>query len=200
MKACERCHRIAIGRNYDRVSIARATVGLIFVYLPILFLPFILAAAGLIYIHLRMMGAQQLKTLRDFLPTPGSHRYGFATQIRFAGAPRLAVWVRMKTFWMFNCTWYCPVSVATLEWTTYLVKTVENWWCPFYHDKKANYMVAAIDRSYWHTADNIGQLHRDDRDSPIFSDRGDPPAAETDAPDASPDREAAPGPRDRRRA
>lgn len=170
MKACENCNRIRINQPYRKISKPRAFVGLIFVYLPILFLPFILLAATLVYIHLRMMGAENLKSLRDFLPAKESHRYSRKSQILYNNAPRAAFWARSRTFWLFNCTWYCPFSVGTLEWTTYLVKTVENWWCPFNHARKEMYKDASIDGSYWHNDANIDLLHPDDRDNPIFSD------------------------------
>ena len=50
-------------------------VGLPFVYLPILTMPFILLGGLMVYVHLRIMGARDLKTLRDFLPPWESHRY-----------------------------------------------------------------------------------------------------------------------------
>ena len=171
MKACESCSRIQINKPYRKISKLRAFVGLIFVYLPIIFLPFILIAAALIYIHLRLMGAQNLKTLKDYLPERSTHRYSYKTQITYKNAPRLAFWARTKTFWLFNCTWYCPFSVGTLEWFTYLVKTVENWWCPFNHARKDEYANASIDVSYWHNTANLDQLHPDDRTNPIFSDQ-----------------------------
>jgi hypothetical protein len=36
-----------------------------------------------------------------------------------------------RLYWILNCTWYCPVSVGLFEWHAYLVKLIENWWCPF---------------------------------------------------------------------
>ena len=151
MKACENCDRIQIGRNFAQISKTRTFIGLFFVYLPIIFLPFLLLAAATVYLHLRLMGAQNLKTLGSYLPDRASHRYSRKNQIVYRDGPKPAFWSRTKVFWLFNCTWYCPFSVATLEWSTYLVKTVENWWCPFTHDRKENYDIAAIDSSYWHT-------------------------------------------------
>jgi hypothetical protein len=31
-----------------------------------------------------------------------------------------------KLFWILNCTWYCPYSVALFEWHAYMVKIVET--------------------------------------------------------------------------
>ncbi len=103
-KACAHCDRITIGGNYDRVSPWRVLVGLPFVYLPVLVMPFILLGGALVYIHLRMMGASDLKTLRDFLPDWDSHRYHYKTQIVKQDIHPWARWARARFFWVFNCT------------------------------------------------------------------------------------------------
>ena len=136
-KACASCTRVDIGVHYAKVSPWRVFVGLPFVYLPILVMPFILLGGGLIYVHLRLMGAQNLKTLRDFLPAWDSHRYSYKTQIVKNDCHPLARWARARAYWIFNCTFYCPFSVASLEWTSYLTKVVEIWWCPFGHAYEA---------------------------------------------------------------
>jgi hypothetical protein len=169
-KACAHCDRITIGGNYDRVSPWRVLVGLPFVYLPVLVMPFILLGGALVYIHLRMMGASDLKTLRDFLPDWDSHRYHYKTQIVKQDIHPWARWARARFFWVFNCTLYCPFSVASLEWVTYLTKAVENWWCPFGHARKEAYASAAIDASFWHVSRDVAQLHPEDRDNPIWND------------------------------
>ncbi len=56
-----------------------------------------------------------------------------------------------------------------LEWAAYLVKLVENWWCPFAHGTKHAYADAAIDYSYWHIAETAGDLHPDDRNNPVWN-------------------------------
>ena len=59
---------------------------------------------------------------------------------------------------------------------TYLVTIVENWWCPFHHDKKSEYADAAIDQSYWHIYEvERAKLHPDDRDNAIWNDDLDKP-------------------------
>ncbi len=68
MKACEGCQRVRIGVPFQKVSAPRTFVGVLLIYLPILFMPFILMAALLTYLHLRMMGARDIKPLGDFLP------------------------------------------------------------------------------------------------------------------------------------
>ena len=72
-KACQSCTRIEIGRPFQAVSRARVFFGLFFVYAPIVLLPVFVLSALLVYAHLRLMGAQNLKTLRDFLPEWQSH-------------------------------------------------------------------------------------------------------------------------------
>ena len=168
-KACESCSRVDIGINYRKVSPWRVALALPFVYLPVLVMPFVLLGALLVYAHLRIMGAQNLKTLRDFLPAWDSHRYKYKTQIVKHDIHPLAAWARTRAYWVFNCTLYCPLSVATLEWTTYLTKVVENWWCPFGHAQKHNYADAAIDYSFWHISKDAGALHPDDRDNAIWN-------------------------------
>lgn len=170
MRACQNCDRIIISRRYMRHRKTRTMAGMIFVYIPILFLPFILISAWSVYLHLRITGAENLKTLGDFLPDRASHRYSYKTQITFKGGAKAAIWSRTRAFWIFNCTWYCPFSVGLLEWFAYLVKAVENWWCPFGHARVDAYAGSSIDRSYWHDAANLDQLHPDDRDNPIFAD------------------------------
>ena len=72
--------------------------------------------------------------------------------------------------WIFNCKVYCPLSVALLRYAVYLVKIVENWWCPFTHERKEEYADGAIDYSYWHIyPETKALLHPDDRDNPIWN-------------------------------
>lgn len=168
-KACASCARVDIGVRYKKVSPWRVFLSLPFVYLPILAMPFVLAGAGLVYIHLRLLGAQNLKTLRDFLPAWESHRYSYKTQIVKNDIHPLARWARMRAYWIFNCTFYCPFSVASLEWANYLTKVVEIWWCPFGHAQKPNYAGSAIDYSFWHVSKDVAQLHPEDRENPIWN-------------------------------
>ena len=169
MKTCESCQRVQIGLPSLKVSTLRAFVGTFFIYLPILFMPVIIMTALLVYIHLRMMGALDIKPLTDFLPDWKSHRYRYKSQIVYGAGPKIAFWQRTRAFWFFNCTLYCPLSVGFLEWTAYLVKLVENWWCPFAHGTKHAYSDAPIDYSYWHIAETVKDLHPDDRNNPIWN-------------------------------
>lgn len=169
MKACQNCNRVVIAAEYAKISPVRVFFGLIFIYGPVVFLPFILLAAFLVYVHLRMMGAKDLKTLGAFLPDRDTHRYKYKTQIVSNRGPKPAFWTRGRAYWIFNCTWYCPFSIGVLEWFTYLVKVVENWWCPFAHSRKPHYADAAIDFSYWHNPVDAGKLHPADRVNPIWN-------------------------------
>ena len=169
LKACHNCDRIHIGQGFRDASPLRAFFGLFFVYAPIFVLPFVLIGGCLVYIHLKIMGATNLKTLRDFLPDWKSHRYQYKTQIVKEDVYQYAFWARLRAYWIFNCSIYCPLSVAILEWTAYLTKAVENWWCPFHHGKKNEYSNARLDYSYWHISKDIEKLHPEDRQNTIWN-------------------------------
>ena len=97
MRTCEgQCERVSIYRSNLEMSAARVFFGLFFIYLPVLVYPIILVSAGLVYVHLRLMGAQRVKTLRDFLPAWQSHRYRYKAQIVPKNPPRLAFWSRTR--------------------------------------------------------------------------------------------------------
>ena len=75
-----------------------------------------------------------------------------------------------KLYWILNCTWYCPVSVAVFEWHAYMVKIVENWWCPFTHEKKEGYSNAKIDKSFWNIYPEYAfKLNPEDINNPIWN-------------------------------
>jgi hypothetical protein len=174
MKACDTCsNRVEIGKNHNNMSVARRLIGLFFVYLPIVTLPFVFASAYMTYFHLWLVGAKNVKKFSDYLPAKESHRYTMKNQITMKPSFGLSL-SQYKLYWILNCTWYCPVSVAVFEWHTYLVKLVENWWCPFAHDKKENYSNAKIDKSFWHIyPHDIVKLAKEDRDNPIWNDEAD---------------------------
>ena len=174
MKACESCSscRVEIGANYQQKSVLSRAIGMVFVYLPILTLPFVILSAYLTYYHLRLIGAKNLKTWADFSPNRATHRYELKSQITMNPSFKLSA-SQSKLFWMFNCTWYCPYSVSLFEWHAYLVKIVENWWCPFAHNRKEDYAEGAIDKSFWHLdpQDRL-KLHPDDRKNLIWNEEG----------------------------
>jgi len=174
MKACDSCSgRAEIGKNHNKVPVLQRTIGLLFVYLPILTLPFVFLSAYLTYCHLKLIGGENIKTLSDFLPARSSHRYTLKNQITMDGSFKLSL-AQSKLYWILNCTWYCPVSVALFEWHAYLVKLVENWWCPFTHEKKESYNNAKIDKSFWHIyPEDAIKLEPEDRDNEIWNDSND---------------------------
>jgi hypothetical protein len=173
MKACESCSscRVEIGAHHKNVSVPVRAVGIILVYLPLFTLPFVIASAYFTYFHLRMVGAKNVKTWSDFMPDRASHRYNLKNQITMDGSFGISP-SQSKLFWILNCTAYCPYSVALFEWHAYLVKIVENWWCPFGHNRKdsGDYNEGAIDKSFWHIypGDSV-KLHQDDLNNPLWN-------------------------------
>ena len=175
MKACEQCaaDRIEIGANHKQMSILSRTIGIILVYLPIFTLPFVIASAYSTYYSMVFCGAKNLKKWGDFIPAKDSHRYSLKDQITMDGSFKFS-FAQSRLYWIINCTLYCPYSVALLEWHAYLVKAVENWWCPFSHKNKDNYKNASIDQSFWHIYPaEVVKLHEDDKSNPIFTDEHD---------------------------
>lgn len=177
MKKCESCgpldpeaSRVCIGKNNKEISGIQRFFGVWLIYLPILTLPFVLLSAYISYIHLRLMGAKNIKPLKSFLPDKKSFRYTMASQIVMEPGYKLSP-TQTKIFWVINCTWYCPFSTGLFEWHAYLVKLVENWWCPFHHSRKnEHYREGAIDQSFWHIfPEDIGKLEAEDRDNPIWN-------------------------------
>jgi hypothetical protein len=64
------------------------------------------------------------------------------------------------------------MSVALFSYAAYLVKIVENWWCPFAHNRKLNYADGAIDMSFWHVdPEELIKLDRADKNNPIWNEK-----------------------------
>ena len=161
---------VELGKNYvKRPLFLRVIIGLPLIYIPILVsMPFVLLGATLVRWHLWCLGAKNMKGYWDFVPTWVSHRYIYKTQP--VSSKKLIAFGRYKWFWIFNCKVYCPMAVALLRYTVYLVKIVENWWCPFTHSRKEEYADAKIDYSYWHVKKERNEiLHPADRDNPIWN-------------------------------
>lgn len=163
--------RVQIGSSFDETPRWKFLAGVPLIYVPILvgIVPVILCAV-LVRTHLRMVGARNLKSYwKDFVPSWASHRHTRKNQIvsdrLIAKYGFLAVITRSKLFWIFNCKLYCPLSVALLNYLLYLVKVVEQWWCPFGHDKKHAYADAPIDKSFWHVNGDESLLHPHDREN-----------------------------------
>lgn len=177
MKACENCGspnsetaRVVIGDDYREKSMLNQLAGVLLIYVPILTLPFVFFSAWVTYTHLKLVGAKNIRPFKSFLPDRQSHRYTLKSQIVMEPGYKLSP-TQSKLYWILNCTMYCPVSVAAFEWHAYLVKLVENWWCPFQHSRKnTNYRDGAIDKSFWHIyPEDIGKLDPADRDNPIWN-------------------------------
>jgi hypothetical protein len=169
-KTCEACGCVSIAGNFKDVGFVRSVSAFVLIYVAILgFVP-LLIFAELMYWHLKLIGAENVRRLRDFLPPRHSYRYSLKSQIVFDKSLFL---LRRKLFWIFNCSYYCPYSVALLDWMAYLAKLVENWWCPFAHGKKIAYASSAIDRSFWHVyPSEAAKLHPDDLTNPLWNNDG----------------------------
>jgi len=164
--------RVRIGDNYVRQPFWKIIVGVPFIYLPIITtVPFVIIGVFLIKVHLKFVGGMEIKSYWDFVPSWLSHRYANSDQpIRNISRYHPA---HYRLFWILNCKHYCPMSVALFKYTAYLVKIVENWWCPFVHDQKKTYAESAIDRSFWHVdPEEIVKLDPDDRQNLIWNEAG----------------------------
>jgi len=171
MKACDSCsRRVEIGKNHRKQNVILRSIGTPLVYLPILIVPFVILSAYICYFHLRLSGGKNIKKWSDFIPDRATHRYDLKSQVTMDPTFKLSA-SQSKLYWIFNCTWYCPYSVALFEWHAYLVKVIENWWCPFGHERKNTaYKEAAIDKSFWHIyPDDAVKLNEEDLNNPIWN-------------------------------
>ena len=164
--------RVIIGSNFDKQPIWKKFIGVPLIYLPIITtIPFVLVGVLLVKIHLKFVGGMNIRSYWEFVPTWISHRYRLDNQIVYSTG---AAWYNLRAcrfYWIFNCKLYCPLSVALFRYASYLVKIVENWWCPFAHDQKESYREGAIDKSYWHLhAEELQRLHFEDRENTIWND------------------------------
>lgn len=163
--------RVIIAQNFKAQSFWKIFLGVPLIYLPILLtVPFVILCIFLIKSHLKLMGAKNIQPYWDFVPSWISHRYQYHDQITYNSGAKWHNLRAYRWYWIFNCKLYCPLSVALFRYSTYLVKIVENWWCPFHHEKKCEYAEAAIDQSYWHLfPQERDRLHPDDRDNAIWN-------------------------------
>jgi hypothetical protein len=164
--------RVRIGCNYIRQPLWKVILGVPLIYLPIITtVPFVVMGVLLIKTHLKYVGGMEIKSYWDFVPARGSHRYADNEQ------PTINIpWfhpAHYRLFWILNCKRYCPMSVALFRYMVYLVMIVENWWCPFAHDRKQEYAEGAIDKSFWHVDPaEIVKLHPADRQNPVWNEEG----------------------------
>ena len=164
--------RVKIGCNYEKQPLWKVIFGVPLIYLPIITtVPFVVMGVFLIKTHLKYVGGMDIKSYWDFVPDWLSHRYKNAEQPTI-NISRFNL-AHYRCFWIFNCKLYCPLSVALFTYALYLVKIVENWWCPFTHDKKREYTISAIDKSFWHVdPEELKKLHPDDDQNPIWNEKG----------------------------
>ncbi len=163
--------RVIIGNNFLQQPRWKVFIGVPLIYLPLITtVPFAILGVLLVRMHLKFVGGTNIKSYWDFVPEWISHRYQYNNQIVYHTGSK---WYNLRVFplyWIFNCKLYCPLSVALFRYLAYLVMIVENWWCPFNHDKKSNYCDSAIDKSYWHLHDNEkALLHPEDLNNSIWN-------------------------------
>jgi hypothetical protein len=163
--------RVMIGENFRNQAFWKVIIGAPLIYLPIFFsIPFVVISVFFLKSHLRLMGAENIRPYWDFVPDWVSHRYRYHNQITYSTGAKWHNLRAYRWYWIFNCKLYCPLSVALFRYVSYLVKIVENWWCPFDHSQKVEYAEGAIDKSYWHLyQQEKKRLHPDDRENPIWN-------------------------------
>jgi len=163
--------RVQIGKNFEKQPTWKVRIGVLLIYLPLIItVPFVLLGILAVRGHLKLVGATGIRPFWDFVPTWITHRYIYKDQIVYETGTNWMHWESYRFYWIFNCKIYCPLSVALFKYMAYLVQIVENWWCPFEHDKKAEYKDSAIDKSYWHIYEKErSMLHPDDRENPIWN-------------------------------
>ena len=163
--------RINIGHNFLTQAGWKIIIGVPLIYIPLITtIPFVAIGVLLVRMHLHFVGARNVKSYWEFVPDWISHRYQYHNQIVYHTG---AKWYNLRAsrwYWVFNCKLYCPLSVALFRYASYLVMIVENWWCPFDHDKKSCYSDGAIDLSYWHIHEAEKQkLDPEDLNNPIWN-------------------------------
>jgi hypothetical protein len=163
--------RVVIGSNYASQPAWKRAVGVPLIYIPLLVtMPFVALGVLLVQTHLRFVGGMNIRPYRDEIPVGASHRYRLRDQITYATDARWYNLRAQRWYWIFNCKLYCPLSVGLFDYAAYLVKIVENWCCPFDHDRKPTYREGAIDKSYWHLHETERRkLHPQDLDNPIWN-------------------------------
>jgi len=132
MKVCDQCNvagkpedRVQFNSSYKKKPLAYKLVCVHLIYLPLLSIPFVIVNGALIALYLKMAGAKDYKSYRSFLPDRQSHRYNLKNQVTKATSNRFNP-ISTKLFWILNCTWYCPYSVALFEWHAQLMTMMET--------------------------------------------------------------------------
>lgn len=163
--------RVRVGSNYLKQPSWKLFLGIPLIYFPLITtIPFLLVGIVLIKTHLKWVGGMNIRSYWDFVPAWASHRYEYNNQITYSTNSSWHNLRAYRFYWVFNCKLYCPLSVALFRYAAYLVKIVENWWCPFGHDKKIEYSESAIDKSYWHLHQaEREKLHPEDLNNPTWN-------------------------------
>lgn len=165
-------NRVIIGSNYEKQPFWKMILGVPLIYLPIMTtVPFVVIGILLVKTHLKYVGGMNIKPYWAFVPEWVSHRHANRDQ------PTINIskfnLAHYRFFWIFNCKYYCPFTVALFSYAVYLIKIVEIWWCPFRHGKKQEYADSAIDKSFWHVDPaETSKLHPDDANNKIWNENG----------------------------
>lgn len=163
--------RVEIGKNFTDQPTWKIFSGVPLIYIPLIItVPFVIVGIILARMHLKLVGAKNLRSYWSFVPAWITHRYIYKDQIIYKTDKSWASLGSYRFYWIFNCKLYCPLSVALFRYMAYLIQVVENWWCPFEHEKKSEYTESAVDRSFWHLYEKErSMLHPDDRENPIWN-------------------------------
>ena len=163
--------RVRIGENFVKQPNWKIYLGVPLIYLPIFtMIPFMLVGVIIIKTHLKLVGGRNIRSYWDFVPSWVSHRYNYDNQIVYSTETSWHHFRAFRWYWILNCKIYCPLSVALFRYSAYLVMIVENWWCPFEHEKKPEYKDSSIDKSYWHLHEaELRKLHPDDKENSIWN-------------------------------
>mgnify|MGYP001827117589 CR=1 FL=1 len=167
--------RVKIGSNYLRQPTCKLFLGVPLIYFPLITTtPFVLLGVLLVKTHLKWVGGINIRSYWDFVPAWASHRYRYDNQITYSTGATWYNFRARKFYRIFNCKLNCPLSVAQFVYVAYLVTIVENWWCPFEHDKIKEYSEGAIDKLYWYMhAREREKLHPNDLNNPIWNEEAD---------------------------
>jgi hypothetical protein len=180
MGALKNCNENGTERDWDadmqaddsqkEQSLAYHLGNVLLSLLLLLCLPFVIFSAMMTVLHLKMAGATNMRLYRSFLPDSKSFSYELKNPVTMVPG----AWFSPSgnsTFWVVKSSRFLTYSTALFDWHAYLVKLVENWWCPFHHNRKEpHYRVGAINQSFWHLyPEDLIKLAPDDRDNPIWN-------------------------------
>ncbi len=168
MKKNQDNDRVRIGSNFKKQPRWKKVIAIFLIYMPIITtLPFVIIGVFLVRAHIKYIGGSNIKSYWDFVPSKDSYRYSIKNQITVKKS--LFPLEKYKWFWIFNCNMYCTYNIALYAYMAYLIRIVENWWCPFAHNKR-DATDSFIDKSCWHIyPDRLQMLHPEDRENPLWN-------------------------------